>query len=199
MATQLQNFAVTGLKAEGRMEIDYTDLPVTLGDGTVVTLREPHYSVADLGFGPMAKDVMLSPRVAPPMIGLGLVEQIPAEDILRNADPDDADGDGISGKANWVKATETGQIALGRFGWKAGAPTIRTQSAGAFAGDIGISTPINNAPFGDCMPNENGLLRLPDRRTGAPGRVRSAGSDPRSGDVLFAEPRRAATSRRGQA
>lgn len=159
--TQLQNFAVTGLKAEGRMEIAYTDLPVTLGDGTVVTLREPHYSVADLGFGPMAKDVLLSPRIAPPMIGLGLVEQIPAEDILRNADPDDADGDGISGKANWVKAMETGQIALGRFGWKDGAPTIRTQSAGAFAGDIGISTPINNAPFGDCTPNEKACFDYP--------------------------------------
>ncbi|HTM76785.1 MAG TPA: di-heme oxidoredictase family protein, partial [Devosia sp.] len=100
--TQLQDFAVPGLKAEGRMAIDYTDLPVTLGDGTVVTLQAPSYSVADLAYGPMAPDVMLSPRVASPMIGLGLVEQIPVEDILAHADPEDLDGDGISGRPNWT-------------------------------------------------------------------------------------------------
>ncbi|MBI4922631.1 MAG: thiol oxidoreductase [Devosia nanyangense] len=159
--TQLQNFGITGLKAEGRMVIDYTDLPVTLGDGSVVTLREPHYSVADLGYGPMARDVLLSPRIAPPMIGLGLVEAIAQEDILARADPDDADHDGISGKPNWVRSLETGKIALGRFGWKDGAPSIRTQSAGAFAGDIGIATPLNNAPFGDCTAAEGECLSYP--------------------------------------
>jgi CxxC motif-containing protein (DUF1111 family) len=159
--TQLQNFAVTGLKAEGQMAVTYTDLPVTLGDGTIVTLREPHYSVANPAFGPLASDVLLSPRIAPQMIGLGLVEQIPAEDILMRADPDDRNGDGISGRANWVKALETGKIALGRFGWKAGAPTIRTQSAEAFAGDIGLSTPLVNKPHGDCSTGEADCLALP--------------------------------------
>lgn len=152
--TQLQNFAVPGLKAEGQMQITYSDLPVTLGDDTVVTLRSPTYSVADLGYGPMAADAMLSPRLTPQMIGLGLLEDVPQEDILKQADPDDANGDGISGRPNWVKDGATGQIALGRFGWKAGAPTVRTQSAGAFAGDIGIATPQNNAPYGDCTKAE---------------------------------------------
>ena len=45
---------------------------------------------------------MLSPRVAPAMIGLGLLEAIAEDDILANADPDDEDGDGISGKPNRV-------------------------------------------------------------------------------------------------
>mgnify|MGYP001043684080 FL=1 len=160
--TQLQNFAVTGLKAEGQMRVSYTDLPVTLGDGTVVTLREPHYDVADLAYGPLAKDVQISPRVAPPMIGLGLVEAIPQEDILAHADPDDANHDGISGKPNWVKDLQSGQIMLGRFGWKAGAPTIRTQSAEAFAGDIGMSTPLNNKPYGDCTAAEAACLAMPN-------------------------------------
>jgi CxxC motif-containing protein (DUF1111 family) len=158
---QLQNFAVNGLRAEGQMKIDYTDLPVTLGDGTIVTLRRPHYSVTDLGFGPMAKDVLLSPRIAPPMIGLGLVEAIPAEDILANADPGDANRDGISGKPNYVKELLSGQIMLGRFGWKDGAPTIRTQSADAFAGDLGLSTPLNNKPFGDCTAAEADCQKYP--------------------------------------
>uniref|UniRef100_UPI00403F0D31 di-heme oxidoreductase family protein n=1 Tax=Devosia sp. XK-2 TaxID=3126689 RepID=UPI00403F0D31 len=159
--TQLQDFAVPGLPAEGRMVIDYVDLPVTLGDGNQVVLRSPTYSVADLAYGPLADDVMLSPRMANPMIGLGLVEEIPPEDILANADPDDADGDGISGRPNWTIAPETNTLALGRFGWKAGMATIRSQSAAAFAGDIGISTPLVDKPYGDCTDAQSDCLALP--------------------------------------
>ncbi|MET3924369.1 di-heme oxidoredictase family protein [Devosia sp. 2618] len=160
--TQLQDFAVPGLKAEGRMVIDYAEVPVTLGDGSVVRLRQPSYSIVDLNYGPLAHDVMISPRVANPMIGLGLIEQIPPEDILALADPDDADGDGISGKANWTIAPETGTVMLGRFGWKAGMATIRSQSASAFAGDIGISTPLVNLPYGDCTEKQPECLAMPN-------------------------------------
>ena len=124
---QLQDFAVAGLRAEGRMDVIYADLPVTLGDGTVVILRKPKYSASDLTHGPMAPDTMMSPRVAPQMIGLGLVEQIPEEDILVHADTDDKDHDGISGKPNYSRDLFSGKVMLGRFGWKAGAPTVRTQ------------------------------------------------------------------------
>lgn len=158
---QLQNFAVPGLKAEGRMVIDYADEPATLGDGTVVTLRRPSYSVADLAYGPIADDVMLSPRVAPQMIGLGLLEQIPKEDILAHADPRDSDGDGISGKPNMVLDPVSGRRELGRFGWKAGAASIRAQSADAFAGDIGISTPLVMKPHGDCTAAQVACLAAP--------------------------------------
>jgi CxxC motif-containing protein (DUF1111 family) len=159
--TQLQDFAVPGLKAEGRMVIDYADLPVTLSDGSVVTLRQPSYSVADLAYGPLAEEVMLSPRLANPMIGLGLVEQIPAEDITAMADPDDHDGDGISGRPNWTIEPLSQSVMLGRFGWKAGKATIRSQSAAAFAGDIGISTPLVNLPHGDCTERETECLAMP--------------------------------------
>lgn len=158
---QLQDFAVPGVRAEGRMAISYVDESVTLGDGTVVTLRRPSYAVTDLAFGPMAEDVMLSPRVAPQMIGLGLLEAVPAEDILAKADPDDLDGDGISGKPNMVLDEVSGQWMLGRFGWKAGAASIRAQSADAFAGDIGISTPLVNRPYGDCTEAEAACLAAP--------------------------------------
>ena len=158
---QLQTFGVPGIPAEGRVVIDYADEPVTLGDGTVVTLRRPSYSSADLGYGPISPDVMTSPRVAPPMIGLGLVEQVPAEDILAHADPDDSDGDGISGKPNFVHDPVSGSVMLGRFGWKAGNPSIRVQSASAFAGDIGISTPLVNRPHGDCTAAQAVCLEAP--------------------------------------
>jgi CxxC motif-containing protein (DUF1111 family) len=158
---QLQDFAVPGLAAEGRMVIDFAEEPVTLGDGTVVSLRRPTYSVADLGYGPMAEDVMLSPRVAPQMTGLGLLEQVPAEEILERADPDDADGDGISGRPNMVLDAASGERVLGRFGWKAGAASIEEQSADAFAGDIGIATPRANRPHGDCTPAQAACLSAP--------------------------------------
>lgn len=158
---QLQDFAVTGLAAEGQMNITYVDEAVTLGDGTVVHLRRPSYAITDLGNGPISPDLMVSPRVAPAMTGLGLLEAIAAEDILSRADPDDADGDGISGKANEVLEPETGELMLGRFGWKAGAATIRSQSAAAFAGDIGISSPLADRPYGDCTPAQAECLAMP--------------------------------------
>lgn len=168
--TQLQEGGVPGLKAEGHMKIDYTDLPVTLGDGSTVILRSPKYSIADLGYGPMAEDVMISPRVTPQMIGLGLLENVPAADILAHADPDDADGDGVSGRPNWVRDPISGEIRLGRFGWKAGAPSIHVQAAHAFAGDLGISTPLVNNPFGDCTKNQPECLAMPtgENRAGEP-------------------------------
>lgn len=159
--TQLQDFAVPGLKAEGRMVIEYSDLPVTLGDGTVVTLRAPHYTVTDLNYGPLADDVMLSPRIANPMIGLGLVEQVPVADILAHADPEDADGDGISGRANWTIDPASQSVQLGRFGWKAGQASIARQSASAFAGDIGIGSPLVNKPYGDCTAKQVECLAMP--------------------------------------
>jgi len=147
---QLQDLAVPGLKAEGRMVIDYEDFTIVLGDGTEVPMRRPTYSVTELAYGPMDVTTTLSPRVTPAMIGLGLVEQIHPADILALADPDDADGDGISGRANIVRDPATGALALGRFGWKAQNPTIRAQVASAFSGDIGISTPDHPDPWGDC-------------------------------------------------
>lgn len=159
--SQLQDLAVPGLSGEGRMKIDYTEMPVTLGDGTTVSLRKPAYSVTDLAYGPLSPGTTLSPRVTPQMIGLGLVEQIHPADILAHADPDDKDGDGISGKANMVWDASIRQMSLGRFGWKAQTPSIRQQSADAFAGDIGISTPEVPRSHGDCTKEEAACLAMP--------------------------------------
>lgn len=147
---QLQDFAIQGIDPEGKVRVSYTEQTVKLADGTVVSLRQPTYSVADLNYGPMHPDVMLSPRVAPQMIGLGLLEMISANDITSRSDPDDKDGDGISGRANMVWDSDAGKVVLGRFGWKAGNPTVRQQSGGAFAGDIGISNPVAPRHYGDC-------------------------------------------------
>ena len=147
---QMQDFAVQGHVSEYRLEITYDEKVVTLADGTEVSLRHPSYTAADLGYGPLHPDAMLSPRVAPQMIGLGLLEAIPAADILANADPHDLNDDGISGRPNVVWSVEFDQPMLGRFGLKAGNSTIMQQSAGAFAGDIGISSPLFPAGAGEC-------------------------------------------------
>jgi CxxC motif-containing protein (DUF1111 family) len=136
-------------------------LPVTLGDGTVVSLRKPSYSSKIWRYGPLDPGTTLSPRVTPQMIGLGLVEQIHPADILALADPDDRDGDGISGKAQIVLDDARGELTLGRFGWKAQTPTIRQQSADAFAGDIGISTPDVPRTGATAPQAQTGCLAMP--------------------------------------
>ncbi|WP_439614847.1 di-heme oxidoreductase family protein [Shinella sp.] len=159
---QLQDLAVPGLKAEGRMVIDYTEEAVTLAGGEVAMLRRPTYSVADLAYGDLDRTTTLSPRVTQPMLGLGIVQAIHEADILALADPDDADEDGISGKAAVAIDPKTGKRTLGRFGWKAQSASVRQQSADAFAHDIGISTPEVPLHQGDCMAAEAACLERPN-------------------------------------
>ena len=158
---QLQDLAVPGLAGEGRMAIRYEERSVALGGGETASLRMPHYAVENLAYGPLDARTTLSPRVTPQMIGLGLVEQIHPADILTRADPDDRDGDGISGRAQIVRDPQSGEPTLGRFGWKAQTPTVRQQAADAFAGDMGISTPEVPHAWGDCTQGQAACLAMP--------------------------------------
>ncbi len=144
---QLQNQAIFGHDAEVKFNVTYEDLIETFADGTQVTLKKPIYSIAS-SYVTLPGNIMFSPRLAPPVFGLGLLEAIPEASILAQEDVNDADGDGISGKANYVWDPETQSIQLGRFGWKANAPSILVQSAGAYVEDMGITNPI--------FPNETG-------------------------------------------
>ncbi len=159
--TQLQEFGVQGHPGEGRMIVTYEEMPITLAGGEVVSLRRPTYRIAELGYGPLHPGTMMSPRMAPQMIGLGLIEAIPAADILARADPDDRDGDGISGRANMVWSVEHKRLMLGRFGWKAGQATVLQQTAEAFSGDIGIGSWITPQAWGDCTGLQAGCRAAP--------------------------------------
>lgn len=162
---QLQDLAINGLSGEGRMVISYTETTVSLADGTQVSLRQPEYSVASLSYGPLHPQTLLSPRIAPPMIGLGLLEAVAAADIEALSDPEDLDNNGISGRTNRVWNSLTGQQDLGRFGWKAGNPTLIQQAAGAFNGDMGISTPFAPSAAGDCTTRQADCLIQPNGNT----------------------------------
>ena len=158
---QLQNLSIQGIEGEGEIAIAYEDVPVALADGERVSLRRPSYGVSDLRYGPMHPETMMSPRVAPPVIGMGLLEAISDADILAGADPDDRAGDGISGRANTVWSDEHDKPMLGRFGWKAGQPTVSQQAAAAFRGDVGISTLLYPRPHGDCTAAQEACRRAP--------------------------------------
>ncbi len=147
---QLNDRALPGVPAEGRAVIHYEEVPGAFADGEPYSLRRPRYEIADLAFGPLGDDVMVSPRVAPAVIGLGLLEAVPEALILALADPDDADGDGISGRPNRVWDAIAGRPALGRFGWKANVPSLRQQNAGAAIGDIGLTSAL--FPEDNCPP-----------------------------------------------
>jgi CxxC motif-containing protein (DUF1111 family) len=104
----------------------------------------------------------MSPRVAPAMIGLGLLEAISDEDIAALADPGDADGDGISGRPRVVWSEAEQRMLLGRFGWKAGAPSIDAQAQTAFFLDIGMAVPRHPDGAGECSERESACRGAPN-------------------------------------
>ena len=156
---QLQDRAIEGVPAEARIEVTWEDVPMRFADGYVETLRKPTFRLTDAGYGKLDDAMMLSPRVAPPMIGLGLLEQISDADIKQQADADDKDGDGIRGKYNWVLDPQTGQQALGRFGWKAGQTRLITQNQSAFNEDMGLTSTIR--PHESCTNAQTACQNAP--------------------------------------
>ena len=139
---QLQIDSLAGVPAEVKVRVYWEEQQGAYEDGTPYTLRTPRYAYEDLAFGPLADDLRASGRTAPHMSGLGLLEAIPEETLLDWADPEDADGDGISGRLNWVWDSVAQAMRPGRFGWKGEQPTVRQQVAGALLGDMGITSPL---------------------------------------------------------
>jgi len=135
---QLQDKSIFGFEPEGNVVISYTEISGNYPDGTPYSLRKPTYQLV----GQIPSGINMSPRVAPFVFGLGLLEAISETDILANADEFDSDDDGISGKPNYVWDDRTNSEKLGRFGWKANQPNLYQQSAAAYVNDIGITNPL---------------------------------------------------------
>ena len=160
---QLQDRGIQGVPAEARIRVQWRDKPVTFADGYVATLRAPTFNLTQLGYGAFEDEVMISPRIALPMIGLGLLEQIPDEAIkqqayINNQNADKNNND-IRGKFNWVLDPQTGKTALGRFGWKAGQTKLLTQNQSAFNEDMGLTSNIR--PEESCTSAQTACLNAP--------------------------------------
>ncbi|MCE7902612.1 MAG: thiol oxidoreductase [Gammaproteobacteria bacterium PRO9] len=140
--------AIPGVPAEGQVRISYELVTGRYGDGSAWEIRKPAYHFEQLAYGSIA-DASFSPRMAQPLIGLGLLDAIAEADILARADPDDRNHDGISGRPNWIGGEGT-RPRLGRYGWKANQVDIRAQTKAAFLSEQGISSdgtaPSNCAP-----------------------------------------------------
>jgi CxxC motif-containing protein (DUF1111 family) len=164
---QLQDLSILGVNTEADYEIIYQEITKNYADGTPYNLRKPTYNIFNLTEGNLTA-THVSPRVANQMIGLGLLEAIDENTMLSFVDENDTDGDGISGKANYVWNVEAQTSTIGKFGWKANQPTVKQQVAAAFSGDVGITTSIfpnhNCPPSANCdsLPN-GGLPELSDK------------------------------------
>ena len=154
---QLQDRGIQGVPAEARIAVQWTDKPVTFADGYVETLRAPTFNLTNPGYGAFDEDLMVSPRIALPMIGLGLLEQIPDANIKKQAASNHKNNSDIKGKFNWVMDPQTGKVALGRFGWKAGQTKLITQNQSAFNEDMGLTSNIR--PHESCTPLQTACLK----------------------------------------
>ncbi|KXF81974.1 di-heme oxidoreductase family protein [Enterovibrio coralii] len=157
---QLQDFALPGSKEEGKIDLSYETRTETFKDGYAVELRKPILKITNLNYGKMHPDTQMSLRVAPPMIGLGLLESIPEQTILGFATSQEKAGRGISGRPNKVWDIESGETTLGRFGWKAGQPNLMQQNAAAFNGDLGLTSAL--FPAENCSPSQPLCDALPN-------------------------------------
>ncbi|MEM6298094.1 MAG: di-heme oxidoredictase family protein [Bacteroidota bacterium] len=157
---QFQTKAIRGFEPEGNVDIFYTEMAGNFPDGTPYYLRRPTYLFQQLSYGDMDARMLFSPRVAPGVYGLGLLEAIPELALMMNADPNDADGDGISGRPNYVWDFADEEFKMGRFGWKANQPHLRQQNAGAFNGDMGLTSSI--FPETDCTDAQGDCQEAPN-------------------------------------
>lgn len=139
--SQIQDAAILGFTPEATPVVRYQQVTGTFADGTPYSLRQPRVRFEDAAYGP-TDGLAVSARVGNQLVGLGLLEAIPEADLLAREDPDDRDGDGISGRANRVWNVLAQRHTLGRFGWKAEQPTVRQQVASAFHGDMGLTTSL---------------------------------------------------------
>ncbi|MEM1111024.1 MAG: di-heme oxidoredictase family protein [Pseudomonadota bacterium] len=127
---------------EARVFIDWLEKEFIYPDGEVRLLRYPSTRFEELGYGELQQQTQRSLRAAPAIHGLGLLEAVDQASVDALADPDDKDGDGISGRVNQVWDFEAAATVPGRFGWKANRANLRITTAGAFQGDVGISNPV---------------------------------------------------------
>lgn len=169
---QVQPFGVLGVKGEPSPRVAYEEVPGAYGDGAPYSLRRPAYELEGL---------RISPRIAPSVFGVGLLETIPEARILGLAKRN-------GGRPNAVPHVRAGGTSIGRFGWKANQPSVEQQIAAAFLGDIGITSPLFPEPGRPPEINEEKLeaVTFYMKMLAVPARRRPRDPEVRRGRSLFA-------------
>ena len=139
---QLAINGIFGVDFEGKVKIAFEEKEVVFPDGEKQILLKPKYELENLNYGTLHKDSNISYRIAPSLNGIGLIESISNDLILANVDVDDKNGDGISGRANFVYSNITKKVELGKYTWKASTAFLKEQVAGAAVNDMGLTTTI---------------------------------------------------------
>ena len=154
---QIQDQSIPGVPKEAKVNVQWSINEGLYPDGKAYELREPSFTLSDFNYGVPSSSLILSPRLAPHMVGLGLLEAIPTSSLEDLSDPNDEDEDGISGRIHWVDTTQG--VQAGRFGWRAESPTVKDQVASAFVGDMGLTTSL--APQDTCTDSQEECLDSP--------------------------------------
>lgn len=137
---------------EGRVKVTIESIPFEYPDGDKVVLRKPTFIITDLNYGALSDDTSINPRRALSLIGMGLIDRIPADQILKREDEHDQNGDGISGKINTVWSVQDKKLKLGRYGWKATTASLLEQTANALINDMGLTSPWYSME--NCTPTQ---------------------------------------------
>ncbi|NJN02645.1 MAG: c-type cytochrome [Leptolyngbyaceae cyanobacterium RM1_1_2] len=143
IGTQIQDHAVYGYQPEAALALSWQEQTGQYADGTTYTLRSPQLKISPADSAqPLPDQLLTSLRIPPPVFGGGLLEAIPEQTLRAQADPEDRNQDGISGRLNRVWEFETQAMAAGRFGWKANSSTLLSQTATAYVNDMGVANPL---------------------------------------------------------
>ena len=156
---QFQSQSTTGISPEGDYYLTYQTHTEVLSDGTKIELRKPQLHWRTLHYGNFEESTGFTMLASPALVGMGLLDSIPDKSILANADPNDSNNDGISGRVNWLDEEQT---VIGRFGYKASVETVDQQNQSAFHTDLGLSTPLNPTASGDCTSRQRDCLNSPN-------------------------------------
>ncbi len=186
--TQLQDHATFGHQSEISVDIKWVEEQFTYpADGAPYALRHPVHTLTTTDGLELSAKFMVSARVPPPVFGLGLLEAVPEETLQGMADPDDLDGDGVSGRINPVWSDEHGKVMPGRFGWKSNVPTLIDQAAVAYVDDMGVTNPIFTESDGSTDIDQTTLLAAAfyTQTIAVPARANHDGEIVRQGEALF--------------
>ncbi len=190
IGTQLQDSAVHGVQPEAKVALKWVETSGEYADGERYDLRSPQITLSAISDDqPISGGILTSLRIPPPIFGVGLLEAIPAKILENLADPADKNKDGISGRINRVWNFEKAQMDIGRFGLKANSANLLSQTATAYAHDMGIANPL--------LPNDDGTQEIDldtvkasafyTRTLAVPARTQTDDATVQQGEKLFTD------------